>query len=261
MTAFKESPSIAVERALSILEVIAQRPDGVRNSELSRRLGIPKSSASYILRVLERRGYLVRDKENGEYRLGLKLLNLGHSVQVGQDIRTMALPVMRHLTHRTGLTSHLAILERGEAVYVEKVDAPGFIKMDTWVGRRMQVNTTSVGKAQVAYLPTDEVEALLHLHGLKARTPHSITSRERFHRELARVRSQGYAVDDEENSLGVRCIAAPVFDSTGEIAGAVGVSATTSQIPHSGVAKMALLVKEAARRISHRLGSPKAHRP
>jgi len=257
----KESPSIAVERALSMLELIEQRPSGLSNSELSRRLKIPKSSASYILRVLERRGYLMRDAESGKYRLGLRVLSLSQAVQLGKDIRSVALPVMRQLTQSTELTCHLAILDRGEAVYVEKVEAPGFIKMDTWVGRRMRVNTTSVGKAQVAYLTKDELEDILREHGLEAATPLSITSRERFYKELARVRAQGYAVDDEENNPGVRCIAAPVFGSRGQIAGAVGVSAATSQITKARLPKVAVVVKAAARRISEQLGSPKRIHP
>ena len=156
MTLTRESPSIAVERALAMLETIAQSSAGLTNSELSRRLGVPKSSASYILRVLERRGYLQRDADSGAYRLGLKLLSLSHRLEVGQDIRGVALPIMRHLVERVPSTCHLAILDRGEAVYIERVEAPGFIKMDTWVGRRMQVNSTSVGKALVAWLPEDE---------------------------------------------------------------------------------------------------------
>lgn len=255
MTALKESPSTAVERALAILEALARRGDGMTNSQLSRLLGVPKSSASYILRVMEHRGYLHRDKESGRYSLGLKLLSLSHAVEIGKDLRAVALPVLRQLTARTELTVHLAILDRGEAVYVEKVEGPSFIKMDTWVGRRMQINTTSVGKAQVAYLPAAELEEILQEHGLKARTPKSITTREKFLKELARVRGQGYAVDDEENSLGVRCLAAPVFDRDRHVAGAVGVSGATSQVTRGRVAKIALLVKEAAKRISQQMGS------
>jgi DNA-binding IclR family transcriptional regulator len=256
MRALKESPSIAVERALAILETAARRSEGLTNSEISRRLGIPKSSASYILRTLERRGYLRREAESGRYRLGLKVLSLGRDVLAGLDIKEIALPVLRSLVDRTQLTAHLAVFEHGEAVYIEKVDAPGFIKMDTWVGKRMNIHSTSVGKTLVAHVPKAEVETLVHTRGLKRCTPKTITGLKGFLAELERVRVQGYAVDDEENSLGARCLAAPVFDILGNVEAAVGLSGTTTQIDDTNLAKLAELVKEAARRITRQLARP-----
>jgi len=251
-----ESPATAVDRALAILEMASQRRDGQTNSEISRKLGIPKCSASYILRTLERRGYLQRDAESGKYRLGLKVLSLGRGALAAFDIGAVALPVLRTLVERTQLTAHLAVLDHGEAVYIEKVDAPGFIKMDTWVGRRMHVHSTSVGKVLVAHLPKEAVEEILRRHGLKKRTPKTITGPARFLAELERVREQGYAVDDEENSLDARCLAAPVFDREGNVAAAVGLSGTTTQTDHASLPRIAELVKEAARRISRQLARP-----
>src|SRR5712692_8882250 len=227
--------SHAVERALAILEATAQHRDGLSNSEYSRRLGIPKSSASYLLRTLERRGYLRRDGVTGKYRLGLKVLSLGRDVLAGLDVGGIALPVLRALVERTQLTAHLAVLDHGEAVYIERVEAPGFIKMDTWVGRRMHVHSTSVGKALVAQLTKTDVEAILREHGLKKRTPRTISGLARFFNELEKVRTQGYAVDDEENSVGARCLAAPVFDPQGQVEAAVGLSGTTSQVDDSNL--------------------------
>ncbi len=254
MNRVQDSPSRAVARALGILEGVAERSGGMTNSEISRTLRIPKSSASYILRTLERHGYLRREGDTGKYRLGLRVLSLSREVLTGLAIRELALPVLKSLVARTQLTAHLAILDQAEAVYIEKVEAPGFIKMDTWVGRRMLVHSTSVGKALVAYLPEAEVEAILRERGLRKRTPKTITVRSKFLRELGKVRGRGYAVDDEENSPDVRCIAAPVCDSSGATQAAVGVSGTTSQIDKVNLPKIAGLVKEAARKISKQLG-------
>ncbi len=256
MRSSKESASTAVERALAILEAVAQSGEGLTNSDINRRLAIPKSSASYILRTLERRGYLRRDAQSGRYRLGLKVLSLGRDVLVGLDIKQVALPVLRSLVDRTQLTTHLAVLDHGEAVYIEKVDAPGFIKMDTWVGKRMQVHSTSVGKALVAHWPKNEVEAIVREHGMKKCTPKTITGLNRFLAELEKVRAQGYAVDDEENSLGARCVGSPVFDVLGRVEAAVGVSGTTTQIHDSNLPRIAELVKEAARKITRQLARP-----
>jgi len=248
-----ESPSIAVERALAILEDVSHHRDGMTNAEVSRRLGIPKSSASYILRTLEKRGYLRRQVETGRYRLGLKVLSLGREVLAGFEIGDLALPILRAVVERTQLTAHLAILDHGEAVYIAKVDAPGFIKMDTWVGRRMFVHSTSVGKALVAALPRTEVEAILRQHGLKKRTPKTIGTPARFFAELEKVGAQGYAVDDEENSLGARCLAVPIFDVLGRVVAAMGISGTTTQIDEAHTSKLVELLRDAARRLTRQL--------
>src|SRR5437879_13207756 len=114
------------------------------NSEISRKLAIPKSSASYILRTLEKRRYLRLEAETGRYRLGLKIRSLGGDAQANLDIADVALPFMRVLGEKIRMTVHLAVLDQGEAVYIEKVEAPGFFKVNTWVGRRMCLYYSSV---------------------------------------------------------------------------------------------------------------------
>jgi DNA-binding IclR family transcriptional regulator len=250
----RESPSAAVERALGMLERLAGAAGGLTNSELSRALEIPKSSASYILRTLERRGYVSRDPESGRYRLGLQILSLSRNVMAQLDVRQLARPHMKALVDRTHLTCHLAILDAGEAVYVEKVDAPGFIKMDTWVGRRMKVHSTSVGKSLVAWLSANEIESIARQHGLEKRTPKTITTVPRLLKELEKVRAQGYAVDDEENNPGARCVGVPVFDAPEHVAASLGLSGTSSQVTRENVHKLAEILKATARKISHQLG-------
>lgn len=254
MTRTTESPSAAVERALGILEHIALSASGLTNSEISRRLDIPKSSASYILRTLERRGYLSRDVPSGKYRLGLKVLALGRGVHTGMDLRKVALPYLQQLVDRTRLTCHLAILDAGEAVYIEKVEAPGFIKMDTWIGRRMFVHSTSVGKSLAAWLPAAEIDDIIREHGLPKRTAKTITVGTKLVKELEKVRAQGYAVDDEENSPGARCVGVPVFDSSAHAVAAIGLSGTTSQVTPENLPRLAELLKDTARKVSRQLG-------
>ncbi len=249
-----ESPSTAVERTLLILEAVAQREGGMSNADLSRRLKIPKSSASYILRTLEQHGYLRRDRDDGKYRLGMKVLSLSRAALSGVDIREVALPIMRHLVDQIHLTTHLAILDHEEAVYVEKVEAPSFIKMDTWIGRRMEVHSTAVGKSLLAYLDEEERETIIHHRGLKKLTLHTITSAAKLMKEFERVRELGYAVDDEENSLGARCVGAPIFNSEGQVEASLGSTGTITAVPRDAVPRLAEMVKDAARRISHQIG-------
>jgi DNA-binding IclR family transcriptional regulator len=249
-----ENPSVAVERALGMLEAVAQEPDGLSNAEISRKLQIPKSSASYILRTLEKQNYLNRDGQSGKYRVGLKILSLSRGALSGIDVREVALPIMRHLVDKTNLTCHLAILDGPEAVYIEKVEPTGFIRMDTWVGRRMRVHATSVGKALVAHIPQERLEKMIADRAMERRTPKTITTLPRLLKELDRVRTQGYAVDDEENNLGARCLGAPVFNQQGQIEASLGLSGTTNQVNSETMPRIIEALKDAARHISMQLG-------
>lgn len=255
-----ESPSVAVERALSILEAAAQEPEGLSNAEISRKLQMPKSSASYILRTLEKQGYLHRDQETGKYRVGLKILSLSRGALSGIDVREVALPIMRHLVEKTNLTCHLAILDGPEAVYIEKVEPTGFIRMDTWVGRRMRVHATSVGKALVAYIPQAQLEKILAERSMERRTPKTIITLPRLLKELEKVRAQGYGVDDEENNLGARCVGAPIFNQQGMAEASLGLSGTIHQVNEQTMPRILEHLKDAARHISMQLGYRAPHR-
>ncbi len=253
MSSAETNPATAVERALNILEAAAQRRGGLTNAEISRKLGIPKSSASYILRTLEKRSYLRREQESGRYRLGLKILSLGGDAQANLDIADVALPFMRTLGEKIRMTVHLAVLDQGEAVYIEKVEAPGFFKVNTWVGRRMFLHSTSVGKCLLAWLPKHEIETMVRQQGLKKRTPKTITSIAKLLADLDRVKHSGHAVDDEENSLGARCLGAPIFDATGNVTAALGASGTLTQTDETEMPRIIEALRETARRISRQL--------
>jgi len=254
MSTNHESPSVAVERALAMLEAVAQEPEGLSNAEISRKLQIPKSSASYILRTLEKQAYVNRDAETGKYRVGLKILSLSRGALSGIDVREVALPIMRHLVEKTNLTCHLAILDGPEAVYIEKVEPTGFIRMDTWVGRRMRVHATSVGKALVAHIPPERLEKILAESGMEKRTSKTITTLPRLLKDLEKVRAQGYAVDDEENNMGARCLGAPVFNQQGAIEASIGLSGTTNQVNAQTMPRILEALKDAARHVSMQLG-------
>jgi DNA-binding IclR family transcriptional regulator len=254
MPASKDSPSVAVERALAMLEAVSHAPEGLSNAEISRQLKMPKSSASYILRTLEKQGYLNRETPSGRYRVGLKVLSLSRGALSGIDVREVALPMMRRLMERTHLTCHLAILDGCDAVYVEKVEPEGFIKMDTWVGRRMCVHATSVGKSLVAYIPEQRLQKIVAERGMEKRTPKTITTLPRLLKDLEKVRIQGYALDDEENNPGARCLGAPVFNQSGSVEAAIGLSGTIHQVNPQTMQRIVEAMKDAARQISMSLG-------
>ena len=250
----EESTSNAVERALSIFELIAESQNGLSNSDLSRRLQIPKSSASYILRVLEKRHYLQRD-ERGKYRLGLKLVSLTRGALTHLDIREIAKPILEQFLQKSRLAeAHLAVLDNGRAVYVEKVESQSFVKMDIWVGHRLPIHTTAIGKALVAYLPESETLQILSLRGMEKKTRKSINNPQKYLRELEKVRQYGFAIDDEENAEGVRCVASPIFDANGKVTAALGTSTIIMQLNETQLPKVVEMIKDAAAKVSQRLG-------
>lgn len=243
----------AVLRGLQILELLAGHKKRWTTSEVSRKLKIPKSTTSYLLHTLLASGYLVREEE-GFYRLGMKLLALGGQALRGIELREVALPSLRRLTSETQTTAHLAVLEGPEAVYIERVPSPGFIQIDTWVGRRMPLHSTSVGKALLAFLPQAESEALVQSIGLPRFTSRTIVSLARLKQELQRIRECGFAIDNEENTPGVRCIAAPIFGANGRVLAAVSLTGPVQHVTEERVEKIVEKVKEVARQLTLALG-------
>lgn len=249
-----------VERTLSILELVAHSEHGLSNSEISRRLKIPKSSASYILRILEGRSYLLRENSSGKYRLGLKMMSLTRDMLTHIDVREIAKPVMEQFVKRTNLSAHLAVLDNGRAVYVEKVEALSFVKMDIWVGHRLPVHSTAIGKVLVSERSDEEITEMLRMRGMDKRGPKTIMTSAKYLKEIGKVRTFGFAIDNEENAPGVRCVAAPVYDAQGKIAAALGTSSTIIQLNEENLPKIVKLIQDSAEKISEQMGFQKKFR-
>jgi IclR family acetate operon transcriptional repressor len=173
----------------------------------------------------------------------------------GMALRDLALPHLRHLVEQTRLGAHLAVLDHGDAVYVERIESPGFIKMDIWNGRRVAPQATAIGKALICNLDKQEVQEIVARHRIAPASSKTIMSVSRLHTELAVTRRRGYAIDDEEHAVGVRCVAAPVFSATSEIVAAIGVSGTVSQISDSYLSAVGNIVRTVALKLSAQLGS------
>jgi DNA-binding IclR family transcriptional regulator len=228
----------AIERALAVLEFLAQSKSGFSTSEISRRLGLPKSSTYLIVETLERQGFLQKNRQTGKYCLGLKLITLSRNAVENLDLREEAKPFLRSLMQESQLIVHMAVLDGTEAVIIEKVAAPGMLRVPTWVGRRLDVNCTSVGKALAAFSSEEELDEIVRLKGFPKRNDNTM--------ELASVRHLGYSLDDEEDEIGERCIGAPIFDAFGTIIAAISVAGTVSQIPNERIAGLANLLKRTA---------------
>lgn len=244
----------SVDRAVRIFELLAHSQRGLSLSEISRNLALPKSSVYLVLTTLERNGYLQKNIQTGRYCFGLKLISLSRNALENLDLRQVARPFLQKVAHETMLTVHLAVLERGEAVIIDRIEAPGLLKLATWIGRRLDVNCTGVGKALIAFIPDELFDRQITAKSLTRHNDRSIVSISALKKELLQVRKLGYALDDEEDEIGVRCVGAPIFDSSREAVAALSVAGTVTQVPMERVSELGKKVKQAADAISSSLG-------
>ena len=243
----------ALERALTVLETLSQSRKGYSVSELSRRLTLPKSSVHLILRTLERRGYLQKQATGGRYRFGMKLIALSRMALDGVELRDEAREALASLAQRTGLTVHMGVLERSEIVIIERLESAAPVRVVSWVGRRMNVNSTAIGKALIAFLPEAEFEAQIRPTQLARPNDRTIATMGALKRELDRVRQQGYSLCDEEDEIGVRCVGAPILNRGDHAMAAISVAGTTVQIPPERIPELGAAVREAAAGITARI--------
>jgi DNA-binding IclR family transcriptional regulator len=244
----------AVERILSILELLSVTKSGLTLPELSRRLGMPKSSTYCLLVTLERRGYLLRNNRTHRYMFGLKLFSLANLALSGVELRENAAGFLQPLMQRSRLTVHMAIIEDHEAVLIEKIEPPGLVRLATWVGKRLELHCSAVGKCLLAYLPEAEFLRLVRDRGLTRNNENTITSIRRLKQQMMQVRQAGFAIEDEEGEIGCRCVGAPVFDHSGTLIAAISVAGTTAQIRSEEFTYFGRLVRQTASDISEALG-------
>ncbi len=251
------TPSVpSVERTLAILESLSEANTGLTLPELSRRLSLPKSSTHCLLLTLERRGYLIRNERTRRYMLALKLFSLANVALGGIKLRDQASPFLQGLMQRCRMTVHMAVLEHDEAVIVEKVEPPpGVHRIATWVGKRLDLHCSAVGKALIAHLPEEKLLSLVGEHRLARYNDNTLTSLRRLKQEIEETRRRGYSIEDEEGELGCRCIGAPVLGGPGEAIAAISVAGTTAEVQPETIPQIGDLVKQAAFHIAEAIRS------
>jgi IclR family KDG regulon transcriptional repressor len=249
MTPQKDLHATSIERAFAILEFLDGSRRGWNISELSRKLRIPKSTTHVIVLTLQRLGYLTLDARTREYSLGLKVYGLGRGLMKSFSLPERALRPMQRLVQVTRCTSQLAVMADDQAMYIQKVEGPGIIQFDSYVGKRTNLHCTAVGKVLLAYASEQKQEHILARKSFAHYTNRTITSPNLLRKELAKVRQRGYAVDDEEEELEVRCVAAPVYNQSGECMAALTIAGTIGQIREENIDELARYVIQAADKI------------
>lgn len=213
-----------LDKALKVLELFDERGKGLTVTEINDHLNFNKVSTFRIVKNLEEAGYLEKDQDTSKYRLGLKVYYLGALAEPHSGIRRITRPFLENLNDKCDETVHLAVLNKGEALYLDKIEGKRTIRVITRIGMKLPAHCSGVGKALLAALPEDALEQIIREKGLPRFTNNTITELKALKAELARVGKQGYAIDNEEIEEGLKCAAAPIRDAEGNVVAAISVS-------------------------------------
>ena len=248
----------SLERAARILDVLSQFPQGLSLRDLSERVDLTKGTTHRILTSLAYLDFIRQNSLNKHYQLGFKLVELGNNLLSQIDFRTEARPFLVELADRTRETVHMVIQDKYEVLYIDKVEAsgqPSGLRMVSMLGARVPAHCCAVGKVLLAASPEEKVVELAKIKGLARRTEHTITDPGVLLYHLKRVRKNGYALDNEENEIGIRCVAAPIYNQLGGVIAAISLSVPAIRIKARELeTELKDRVVETAAKISQKLG-------
>lgn len=242
-------------RSLDILELLAGYRDGLTLSEICEERGWPKSSTLALLRTLRQRDYLADGQRPRSYRLGPQVAQLGAAYLAGVDLVRIGQEVVHAVSRRCDETVHLATLDGSDVLYVAKEEGTGQVRMVSAVGKRIPAHGTGVGKMLLSGLSGEELARRLPAgRPLATMTATTITDRAALFAELDATRRRGYAIDNGESTLGLRCLAAPVYDASGRMVAAMSVSVPSPRFTVERASWLLEVIREGAADLSRRLG-------
>lgn len=243
----------SIDRVLDIIEALAEERIGLGVTELANRVGLHKSTAHRLLSTLARRNY-VEKNDSGAYKIGSKLIEAVSCHINSLELQTEARPYIVDIISHLGLTSHLGILDGTHVVYIEKMDVVSTIKMYSQIGVRVDAYCSALGKCLLANYSKQELEFRLKNCAFQKLTPNTIGNMEAFLEEMAKVRKQGWALDNEEFEIGYRCIGAPIYDYRGDIIAAISASGDVRILTDDRIESTAEYVKQVALKLSRSMG-------
>ena len=243
-------------KTLRVLKLFSMEKNVWSVQEIMQELGYHKSSVQRIVTTLEAEGFLSRVAEGkGLYRLGPVVLFLGNLAEVSTDLRSIAQPVMNRLVEMAQETAYLCVLDECQSLYVEIVECSQPIRIIHTVGKRNPLHCTGVGKILLSGMTEEGIDRVISERGLKAYTRNTISDRGLLLEEIERVKANGIAYDNEELDVGVRCVAAPIFNRDGNVAAALSISGPIQRFTLEKVPRIETMVKMAAAEISFKMGS------
>ena len=248
----------SVANSIRLLKAFTDDEFELGVSSLAKRLGLAKSTVHRLASTLIKDDMLEQDKQTGKYRLGLALFELGARVRRKMNVFNEAQFALKDLVEKTEETAHLTVLDHASVMFLYKFESRQAIRMKSILGARVPAHCSADGKAILAYQTKERIESIA-VNGLAALTAKTITSVEQLMVDLAQVRARGYALDDEETEVGLRAIAAPIRDHTGEVVAAISIAGPIQRMTKKVVLSHAPKVVAAADAISARLGHSPRH--
>jgi IclR family acetate operon transcriptional repressor len=244
----------SVDRALSILETLAEDDEGYRLSDLAVRTGLSASTVHRLLATLESRRFVQFDRAESKWHVGVRSFTVGASFARRRNFSTQAIPYLRKLRDLTRETANLAVVDDEFIIVLTRMESREIMRSLTQVGGRVAMVTSGVGKAVLATYSDEEVGAVIRHHGMPRLTEKSIVRPSDLFKELEKIRKQGFALDDEEACMGLRCIAAVVYNDCAEPLAAISVSGMTSRLTDDRLPEIGQIVREVAGELTLALG-------
>ena len=244
----------SVDRAMLLLEALGEDEEGYRLTDLAIRTGLSPSTAHRLLTTLEKRRFVAFDQSDNMWHIGRQSFAIGSAFIRRRNFVAPALPFLRRLRDLTHETANLGIVDDGEVIVLTQVESREIMRAITKVGGRVPMVTSGIGKAILATYADEEVVAIIQRHGMKRLTPKSVVRAGELRDALATVRRDGYAIDDQEFLMGLRCVAAVVYNDQAEALAGISVSGLASRVPRERVPELGRLVRETARELTLALG-------
>ncbi len=244
----------SVDRALHILEILAEDEEGYRLTDLSDRCGLPPSTVHRLLTTMAERRFVQYDNSDGLWHVGRQSYTVGATFVRRRNYVAHTLPFLRRLRDQTRETVNLAVADSGQIIILTQIESREIVRAITRPGGRATITSSSLGKAILAHYANDEISEIIRKFGMPLVTPNSIIRSSDLRDELKRVRAQGYALDNEEAAIGLRCVAAAIYDDTGEPIAAISASGPTARISSERQASLGPIVAEVAAQITDALG-------
>jgi IclR family transcriptional regulator, acetate operon repressor len=244
----------SVDRALHIIETLAEDDEGYRLSDLAVRTGLSTSTAHRLLTTLEKRRFVQFDSTESKWHVGAQSFAVGATFTRRRNFVALAMPYLRKLRDQTRETANLAVVDDEAIIVLTRVESREIMRSLTKVGGRVAMVASGVGKAVLATYADEDVSAIIRRHGMPRLTEKSIVRASDLFRELATIRAQGYAIDDEEARMGLRCVAAVIFNDCGEPQAAISVSGMTSRVTVERLPELGRAVREVAAELTAAIG-------
>ncbi|WP_033542548.1 IclR family transcriptional regulator [Planococcus sp. CAU13] len=248
----------SIERAFKLLDVLSEYPEGIQITRLSEKVGLSKSTVHRLLATLINLNYVYKDMESEKYKLSYRIISLSRNLINNIDIIPVAKPFLEALSEEVNETIHLCIEDMGEVMYVDKIESNQTIRMFSRVGSRAPMYCTGVGKVLLSGKKPEDYQRIAESIEFVRKTPNTILNKEQLEQVVGAIREKGYGLDDIENEEGIRCIAAPIFDSQGKVIASFSISGPTTRMTMERVNnELVSKVKDTSMKISRQLGYSK----